>query len=352
MKKVLIATPMMPPSAGGPATHAKKLFTYFGGNPKYSVSLFNFEQFNKFPAGIRHLFAFFSIFKLSLGNDVILCLDGFSVALPATLVAKILRKKIYLRIGGDLVHEQYVETAPISMDVFYEELSAGTLVPPLDKGGLGGVKLKIQKFVLENADKVIFTTNWQKQICEKFYKLPKGIFILNNPIEKIDKSIYENFPYQTKSELTFTSITRPVAFKNQAKVIEAINLAKSKFPDIYFENQLGSWESCLKRISVSHAYICASISDISPNQVLESLSLGVPVIMTKNTGFYELLKDSGVVRFIDPYSAEDLRQAIEEMCDGELYRGYKMRLQTFLESNLWPETWESLLLKYEEILNN
>ena len=143
-----------------------------------------------------------------------------------------------------------------------------------------------------------------------------------------------------------------MAFKNQKKVIEAIELAKEQFENIYFENQLGSWDSCLKRISLSRAYICASISDISPNQVLESLSLGIPVIMTKHSGFYELLKDKNVARFIDPFKVEDLRDAIIEMCHDDIYNLYKKSLEEFNQNSSWPETWESLFKKYEIIINS
>jgi len=349
MKRILIATPMMPPTAGGPATHAKKLEEFFRSHPdQYFVQLFNFEHLNKFPPGIRHVFAFIKIFKLAKSSDIIFCLDGFSVALPAVLVSKVLKKKIYLRIGGDLVHEQYVEEHLVPMDFFYEKLCGGEIT--LNK--VLYFKLKIQKYIYKNVSGIIFTTNWQKQIYENFYQLPKDVFIINNPIDKIDKSIYENYPYEKKSELTFTSITRPVAFKNQKKVIEAIELAKEQFENIYFENQLGSWDSCLKRISLSRAYICASISDISPNQVLESLSLGIPVIMTKHSGFYELLKDKNVARFIDPFKVEDLRDAIIEMCHDDIYNLYKKSLEEFNQNSSWPETWESLFKKYEIIINS
>lgn len=345
MKKILLATPMMPPTAGGPATHAKKLYEFFGSQAElYTVDLFNFETVKN--SRLRHLKAFFKILKLGRGKDIIFCLDGFSVALPAILANKFLNKKIVLRIGGDLVHEQYVEEFLVPMDLFYEKLKKGEI----KLGWKLNLKLSVQKYVLRKASKIIFTTNWQKEIYEKFYQLPKTI-VINNPADKIDRSVYVNIPYDKKSDLTFTSITRQVAFKNQAKIREAIDLAKQDFPNIYLDTELGSWESCLKRISMSRAYICASISDISPNQVLESLSLGIPVIMTKNSGFYELLKDKGVARFIDPFNLDDIKNAILEMCQMQIYNEYKKNAEEFNEKNLWPENWTTLFAKYEIIID-
>jgi hypothetical protein len=67
MKKNLIATPIYPPSSGGPATHSKKLEEYFGDR----ASIFVFEKLNFLPPGIRHLLAFWQIFKLALSSKII-----------------------------------------------------------------------------------------------------------------------------------------------------------------------------------------------------------------------------------------------------------------------------------------
>lgn len=106
MKKILIATPIYPPSSGGPATHSKKLKEYFGERAK----IFVFERYNFFPFGVRHFVAAVIIFFKSIFQvKIIFALDGFSIAMPSVLVARILRIPVVLRIGGDLVHEQYVE---------------------------------------------------------------------------------------------------------------------------------------------------------------------------------------------------------------------------------------------------
>jgi hypothetical protein len=159
--KILIATPMLPPSLGGPAIHAVKLFEYFTNKNKdinekellnsnnnsltqsnlgkdkliankkksknIDVEMFCFEKLNKYPAGIRHILALNQIFKMSKGKNMIFALDGFSVALPAVIVGKLLNKKVFLRIGGDLVHEQYVESYPIDMERFYNEIKSRKL---------------------------------------------------------------------------------------------------------------------------------------------------------------------------------------------------------------------------------
>lgn len=348
MIKILLATPMMPPTAGGPATHAKKLYDYFNNQSDNRVEFFNFESLNKYPAGIRHFFAFVQIFYKSLSVSTILCLDGFSVALPSTVVKILLGKKLILRIGGDLVHEQYVEQDTVSMDEFYVKLKAGEI----NLSSKLKIKLLIQKFVLKNADTIVFTTSWQRDMYTNFYTLPESQIVINNPIDKIDfdnilsdKNKLDNPLPEDK--IIFTSITRDVAFKNQKRVKEAIEKVLLINKDVYLETKRGARESCLYKISNSRAYICASISDISPNQVLEALSIGVPVIMTKNSGFFELFKDKNVCRFVEPNNVDDIRDAILEMCEDNIWNNYRINI-----SNLdWPESWDTLLAKYDNLLN-
>lgn len=350
-KKILIATPMMPPTSGGPAIHAKKLMEFFVGGSQASAQaeLFNFEKLNKYPAGVRHVLAFLKIFKMSLGKDIIFALDGFSVALPAVIVGIITRKKVILRIGGDLVHEQYVENNLISMDVFYEKLKAGQL----KLNWKLKIKLWVQKFVNNNASGIIFNTTWQKKMYENFYNLPANIWIILNPLEKIDDSVLEQIDYTPSSNLTFTSITRDVAFKNKKNLRLAIEDAKKMFPDIVLEEKTGNWAETLKKIFVSRAYVCASISDICPNTVLESLSVGVPVIMTRNSGLYELLKqknpDEDFCIFVDPFSVADIANAVLLMCNEARYTKLKNNAVNFTKNNLWSQNWKTLCRQYEEI---
>jgi glycosyltransferase involved in cell wall biosynthesis len=353
-KRILIATPMMPPTSGGPAIHAKKLYEFFRGGSEAAahVDLFNFEKLNKYPAGVRHVLAFLKIFKMSIGKDIVFALDGFSVALPAVMVGKILRKKVVLRIGGDLVHEQYVENNLVSMDVFYEKLKSGEL----KLNSKLKIKLWVQKFVNKNASGIIFNTIWQRNMYENFYKFPANIWVIMNPLEKIEDSVLEQIDYIPSSNLTFTSITREVAFKNKKNLRLAIEDAKKMFPDIVLEEKNGGWDETVKKISLSRAYVCVSISDISPNTVLESLSLGIPVIMTKNSGLYEFLKqknsEDDFCIFVDPFSVADMSNAILMMCNDEKYAGLKRNAINFTNNNLWPQNWKTLCRQYEEIVKN
>jgi glycosyltransferase involved in cell wall biosynthesis len=355
MSNILLATPMMPPTPGGPATHAKKLFDHFGW------TLFNFEKYKNFPSGIRHILAFFEIFQLSKRADIIFALDGFTVALPAVLVGRITGKKVILRIGGDFIYENFLHIKEADYESFYRSFNN-------NKKQMGWklyFKYLVQKFVTQNCYGIIFNTNWQKKIFEEHYSLKdKKLFVIENPIEPISKEIYENEQLSPEFEnaiqenkFIFTSITRDIPYKNLTRLKRVFSKLESTFTspegggwEGALETTQGSWPSCLKRISYSRAYICASISDISPNTVLEALSLGIPVIMTKYCGLTEQLKDTGVVRLVDPFNEQDIQNAIIEMCDDVIYNQYMINIQKFNKEHS-NQTWEKLYRQYQEIIN-
>jgi len=346
MKKVLLATPMMPPTPGGPATHAKKLIDYFG------FQLFNFEKYKKFPSGIRHLFAFLDIFYHSLNKDIILALDGFTVAWPSIFVKLLTGKKVVLRVGGDFVYENFLYTKEVDYESYYNNFEANKKLMSTKLY----LKYLAQKFLVQQATGVIFNTNWQKDIFLKHYKLnPNKVFVILNPIEPIPENIYKDEKYENDSKYIFTSITRDIPYKNQSRVKKVFDgLMTPPSPPLlrggivpYFEHKQGSWESCLKRISVSRAYICASISDISPNQVLEAIALKIPIILTKYSGITENLKNEKFVKIVDPFSEEEIKKAILEMCDNIIYKDCKTGYENFS----WPQNWSTLFKQYEQIIN-
>lgn len=339
MTDILIATPMMPPTAGGPATHAKKLSEYFGER----ANLFNFEKYGKYPSGIRHLLVFVEFAFRFRKFQLIFALDAFTVALPAILAGKIVGKKIILRVGGDFIYENFLFIKEVTFEDFYNNFSRykKLMTWPLY------MKYLVQKFVLENCQGIIFNTAWQRDIYLKYYNLPKKIFVVENPVEPIPKEIYANEVYENSQKYIFTSITRDIPYKNHKRLAQAFSAAFLENQDIFLETKQGPWSQCLKKISMSRAYVCASISDIAPNQVQEALSLKIPVIISKHTGLSKYLQDTGVARVIDPFNVDDIKSAVLEMCNDEVYVKYKYNLERFT----WPQTWNSLFERYEDVIN-
>lgn len=353
---ILITTGIYPPSTGGPATHAEKLFKHFSkkseNNKDNICELFIFEKYNYLPSGIRHIVSFFKIFKLAKNKDIIFALDGFSVALPTILASKILNKKVYLRIGGDFVHENYVEASKmIPLDKFYYDLKNKNIKLNLKLK----IKLAVQKFILENADGIIYTTNWQKNIYDNFYNIKsKQIFVFKNPIDLGDTKKLESNDSQKVKDKIFISPTRKLKFKNLDNLQKAFDLAVSEIKgnsennNIILDTKTSNREDVLSRIKNATAYINVSISDISPNSILESLTLGTPVICTNNTGIYDDIKE--VARFVDPLDILDIKNAILEMSDENINNQYREKIKTWHENNRL-KSWSDLYLEYDNLID-
>lgn len=343
MRKVLLVTPMMPPTLGGPAIHADRISKYLS-NCGFQLKVFNFEVLNKLPPGIRHFVAFVLIFGKSLNKDLIFAFDGFSVAVPTVLVGNILRKKVIIRTVGDFVHEQYVESGKeIPMNSFYSQI----LNKSIKLSFIQNVKLYLQKFALENCYGIILASNWQKKIFEEYYNLPKKIWIFANPKEDIPDGLMRN----DGKKFVFICATRDVAFKNLSRLRSAFSKAKKELSgkvEIELDTKVSDRNNLLSRIYDARAYICASISDLFPNTVVDAISLGTPIILTKNTGLIDFVKDSEVGFYIDPFDEESIKKAIIDMCDPIIWSNFKKRMEDYP----WPESWPTLLNKYKELIDS
>ncbi len=343
MKKILLATPMMPPTLGGPAIHAERVSKHLAKNG-YEVEVFNFEKLNKLPPGVRHFVAFILIAIKSLNKDLIFAFDGFSVAIPTVLVGILLRKKVIIRTVGDLIHEQYIETdLEIPMNDFYPRILDKTITLNF----IQKIKLRLQKFALENCYGIILASDWQKKIFEEYYNLPKKIWIFANQKEDVPVELVK----EDTKRFVFVSATRDVAFKNLKRLKNAFKEAKKELAgkiEIHLDTQISSRIDLLNRTYNARAYICASISDMFPNTVVDALSLGTPIIITKNTGLTDFIKNGETGIFIDPFDEISMKKAILSMCDENVWAHYKKQLQSFN----WPETWDSLLNRYVGLIDS
>lgn len=336
MKKILLATPMMPPTPGGPSTHAKKLYDFFGEQS----TLFNFEIYKSYPSGVRHMLTFFAFINpLSTYYfrkfDAIFALDGFTVALPAVIAGKLLNKKVILRIGGDFIYENFLYTKEVNIIEFYENFY---VYKKQMSWGLY-VKYLVQKYVLENCCGIIFNTDgWQEQIYKNHYKLPKNIWNISNPSPS-PKGRGESVLSGVKK---FVAITRDIPYKNISRIKKVCERL-----GVELETKQRSHDEVLKTLSNAYAYINASLSEISPNQVLEATRFQLPIIITKYSGITDYLVKSGVAITVEPTDQKDIEEKIKYLLDDNNYQKIKENYKNFK----WSQTWDSMFLEYQKIVD-
>ena len=333
--KILIATGIYPPDIGGPAQYAKNLRDEFSrqGN---AVRILTYKSEKKLPLGIRHCLYFFRVLFSFFKTDFAIALDTFSAGFPSVVAAKIFCKKIILRVGGDFLWESYVEKTGnlVTLKDFYAKI----LSLPLKQRLI----YFLQKFTLKNCTALVFSTSWQKEIFEKNYNLnPKKSFIIENFYgEKIDS-------FEPK-EKNFIFAGRPLKLKNINLLKEIFQELEKERPDIKLEIMAGSfYEELMEKIRNCYAVILLSLSDISPNFILDAIRCNKPFILTRETGFYEKLNNTGL--FINPMDKENIKKKILFLANEKNYNDYKGRVENFNFKHSWREIADEFLKIYKNL---
>ncbi|HBB56872.1 TPA: hypothetical protein DEW47_02255 [Patescibacteria group bacterium] len=338
-KKILICSGLYPPDVGGPAKYAKNLeqeFLKIG----YGVKVLAYGVEKKMPIGIRHFWYFFRIILALSKTNLIIGLDILSTGFPMVLAGKILGKKTILRVGGDFLWETYVESTGnlIKLEDFYNKK------PQLS------IKFKIialfQKFAIKNASALAFNTKWQKEFFEKVYNLDarKNFVIDNFYPEKIVNSENEDKP----KEKNFLFAGRKIKFKNLKileKVFEELKTEGVKAKLEVIDNL--SAEELKEKIKSSYALITVSISDFAPNFIIEGVGANKPFILTENCGLTKRLNGLGV--FIDTSGADNIKKAVLNLLDDDVYKNYKKRLADFNFTHSWQEIAQEFLVIYKSL---
>lgn len=314
-KHIVIATPLFPPDVGGPALYAEMLSRVWS-HEGYTVSIVSFSSLKKFPTGIRHILYFFKLIPAFINADVVFVLDTFSVALPSVILGHILHKKVVVRVGGDFLWEMYINRTKelILLSEFYNEERAFTFKE--------NTIFDLTNFVFQYADAVVFSTQWQKNIYLDAYTLDTArVFVVEN--------IY---PSRLKRNIVpknrvILSPSRDVFLKNKKGLHEAFALVKERFFDAALDTDISTYDVLLHRMSEAYCVVVPSLSEVSPNIVLDAISLGVPVIVTRDCGIKDRLSD--VVVWVDPKSPESIAEGIELLMDARTYSEYMARMSKF-----------------------
>ncbi len=335
MAKILITTGIFPPQIGGPAQYAKNLKVAFEkGGHLVSVSNFNIE--NSLPTGARHLYFFIKIIPKVLLSDYIIALDTFSVGWPTVFAAKIFGKKCVIRTGGDFLWEQYNERTgkKVLLRNFYQTEN---------KNFSFKEKLiyKITKWTLQNSKKIVFSTNWQRDIFIPAYGLKKEdtLIIENYYGEKVEGS--------SPKSLLFIASTRDLKWKNIDLLNKIFtNISKSNKEVKLFTDSM-PFEPFMEKIKSAYAVILVSLGDISPNMILDSIRLSKPFICTREVGVFDRIMDAGI--FVDPLDEKEIEEAILQLLDKDEYEKALHKVRSFSFTHSWQEIAEEFMDLYKQI---
>jgi glycosyltransferase involved in cell wall biosynthesis len=333
--KILICTGIYPPDIGGPAEYAKNLADEFRSRGD-SVAVLSYGKEKNMPAGIRHIFYFFRILPDMISADFIIALDTFSVGFPSVFAAKVLNRKIAVRVAGDFLWENYIEEGgeEMSMKDFYVKKPVLSLKQRTIRW--------LSRYVFDNCSALVFSTDWQKKIISENYGLK------NKNLSVVENFYGEKIKSFEPKEKNYVFAVRPVRLKNLERLKIAFARAQKMDPGIKLEI-IGkiSHAELMEKIRSCYAVILPSLSDVSPNFILDAIRADKPFISTKETGFYDKLKDIGV--FIDPLDPKDIMDKILFLADDKNYNRHKNKIADFKFTHSWRQIAGELLDIYKNL---
>jgi glycosyltransferase involved in cell wall biosynthesis len=382
--KILIATGIFKPELGGPATYAAELgkrlhsaghkvsvITY-SDKPMFDLDLgyqFPIIRIVRVPSKLKNYLRYlWAVFQLMKNADVIYTLDWFSAGLPVMIAAFLRRKKYIVRVGGGYIWEKYLSQnrPPVTLREFYE------------RGIYKEYKVMyfIILFVLRRAQHVVFNTDDQRELYEKYYGLsPKKTSSIYNPVPESKfgalihtyKAAYAN----RDKEIVFAG--RFIKMKNVESVIKAF----AKIKDTSFNLLLigeGPTEPELRKLvadldlasrvtfhppmSQTELYrrivncyyvILPSWTDISPNQIYECLSLGIPFLVTKEN--YLSINKHDFPK-IDPASVDDIADKMNMLLDPKTYDTFVDKLEALSFDNTWSNVVHQHIKLFNGLVKN
>lgn len=301
--RIVIATPLYPPQVGGPSYYAKGLEDAFK-KMGHEVVVVPYGDLRGKPMGISHLAYFFRISPHLRGANACIALDTASVAIPAWFAAKLRGTTFIVRTGGDFVWEQYLERTGdlIPLQFFYDE--------PRKLSFKERLAFALARFVVRRC-LVVFSTEMQRDVWVHPYGLDKArTRVIGNAVES-------PLPSEKPSRKNFLWYVRPTAMKNGANVHAAFSKAKEKCPEIELEEGQLPKEMLLERMKNCYAVLLPSITEISPNYILDALRFKKPFVMDKYSGFAKWLAEYGTLA--DPLDVDDIARAIETLASEEGY---------------------------------
>ncbi len=313
--RLLIVTPLIPPEPGGPSYYSvglKEALEHAG----HTVDLIAFREVRRYASGVRHIIFFYKVLFRAFTADALIVLDTVSVALPAVIAGWVLGKKTVVRTGGDFVWEAYVERTgeKILFRDFYAKPQALSRKERL--------LVWLQKHVvLPLASHVAYNTSLQREVWRTAYGVP-------------DKktSILEN-AYPVRQEVAkggdvFVCAWRPTAFKNIDTLQAAYAKAQSACHGIRLDLlQNIPREELYVRIRSARALVIPSLTEFGPNMAIEALSMGVPVLLTRECGAFERL--DGHVVWIDPLDASRIAETMCSLRDPQVYGEIREKARSF-----------------------
>ncbi len=326
---LLVATGIYPPDIGGPATYTVLLEEELPSRG-FFVDHLAFTNFRKLPKLIRHIGYFWSCFWKAGSFDFVYAQDPVSVGLPALIAARLRGKKFFIRVAGDYAWEQSAQRFGVKETIDdFQKKKYGWKVELLRKA---------QKFVVGRADLVITPSKYFQKLVGGWIKNPERV-----------KTIYNGLKFEEGLELkkigtgkSIVTAGRLVPWKGFDVLINLMNdLPDWELTIIGDGPDMGSLNLLVKRHKLEERiHLVGSVSreevfkiyqqaelfilntsfESFSFQVVEAMSVGLPVIVTNVGSLPELVDDGQQGILVEPNNKIQILDAIKKIDSDKNFR--------------------------------
>ncbi len=324
--KIVLATGIYPPEIGGPATYVRALAQqlHHAGHTVAVVAYGSEERgadaspwpvFRVARAGgpfIRWWRYAKALRKIAADADVIEAFSSVSAGVPLML-ARLKKPKKVLRLGGDFFWERYTDRGGAkNLKEWYTEKPRSKFVA--------------QK-ILSSFDHVVFSTEFQKSLYRAQFQLPMhsvvenalpaGTPVLHSvhvPFKLLFMGrfvAFKNLPILLCAltflpQCTLTLVGGGPVSRSLRTLVQELQLADR----VEFSPSQGGAAKA-RVFTEMDLLVLPSMTELSPNVALEARAAGLPVLLTRSTGFGDMLTRGMVLR--DLKTPEQLAQAIADV---------------------------------------
>lgn len=325
--KIVLATGIYPPEIGGPATYVEALARRLK-DKGVDVTIIAYGEQQDVTAPIpvirvsrkggvigRWMRYAKALKQYGEEADIIYAFSSISCGVPLWL-ARVKHPRKVLRLGGDFLWERYTDRGGLL------SLADWYATKPWLQGPMNGL--------LKTFDHIVFSTRFQEQLYENVYHALPLHHVIENALPTGTP-----VPHEKHDPFKLLSLGRFVGFKNLGSLVLSLKSLPATVLTIVGSGPLEgplrtlvSDEKLTDRVTflsaqkgddkqelfLSHdLLVLPSFTEISPNVALEARSLGLPVLLTQETGLSHLFADVMQLRILrTDHDIANAIRAIEE----------------------------------------
>lgn len=369
--KILLAAGIFFPDIGGPAIHVMKIaerltaenfdvhVLAYGDDPNNTSLGFKVTRISrKNPKIVQWFLYSLNVLKYSINTDLLYGFDLTAAGIPPAIVSLIFFKPFILRIGGDPIWEREAETGRrlMSLNSYYER-------------GLYRKDNFFLYFIIKNILKipsiiVVYNQNFKNFYAKYFFVNPDKIVIIKNPVFKREEAL----PKLPREPIILFA-GRFVSYKNLPTVIKALKSLSSgrlvligSGPDkeklrelvktlvledrVKFLDSLPQ-EKLFEYIRNSAICIAPALSEFNPNFILEALSFGKPVLLSKGHGLSIDLPEGFL---FDPTNQHELETKMRALLERSNYEKAVSTINNLPLNQSWENVTDAHLALIKDIM--